>query len=75
MIELAKQELEGPIQLWTFQSNAGARRFYARHGFAEVEQTNGDNEEQAPRRPPALHALTSQLRNSPAKTSARSNGR
>ena len=48
MIELAKQELEGSIQLWTFQSNAGARRFYARHGFAEVEQTNGDNEEQAP---------------------------
>ena len=48
MIELAKQELDGPIQLWTFQSNAGARRFYARHGFAEVEQTDGDNEEQAP---------------------------
>ena len=48
MIELAKQELGGPIQLWTFQSNAGARRFYARHGFAEVEQTDGDNEEHAP---------------------------
>ena len=48
MIELAKHELAGPIQLWTFQSNAGARRFYARHGFLEVEQTDGDNEEQAP---------------------------
>ena len=48
MIELAKHELAGSIQLWTFQSNAGARRFYARHGFVEVEHTDGDNEERAP---------------------------
>ncbi len=48
LVELAKQELAGPIQLWTFQSNLGARRFYARHGFDEVEWTDGDNEEGAP---------------------------
>jgi GNAT superfamily N-acetyltransferase len=48
MIALAKQELAGRIQLWTFQSNTGARRFYARHGFREVEWTDGDNEEGAP---------------------------
>ncbi len=48
LIELAKRELGGPIQLWTFQSNLGARRFYGRHGFDEVEWTDGDNEEGAP---------------------------
>lgn len=48
LVDLAKRELGGPVQLWTFQSNTGARRFYARHGFAEVEQTDGDNEEGAP---------------------------
>lgn len=47
-VELAKAELAGPIQLWTFQSNKGAQRFYARHGFEPVQWTDGDNEEQAP---------------------------
>lgn len=37
------------LQLWTFQSNDGARRFYERRGFTAVEWTNGTgNEEQAP---------------------------
>ncbi len=36
------------LQLWTFQSNAGAQRFYERHGFVAVETTDGDNEEGAP---------------------------
>ena len=35
-------------QLWTFQSNHGARRFYERHGFVAVQHTDGDNEEGAP---------------------------
>lgn len=48
LIDLAKQELGGSIQLWTFQSNLGARRFYERLGFVEVEWTEGDNEEGAP---------------------------
>lgn len=48
LLDLAKRELAGQVQLWTFQSNQGARRFYARHGFHEVEWTDGDNEEGAP---------------------------
>jgi GNAT superfamily N-acetyltransferase len=29
------------IQLWCFQPNAGARRFYERHGFVPIEETDG----------------------------------
>ena len=29
------------IQLWTFQANAGARRFYERHDFLAEELTDG----------------------------------
>lgn len=36
------------LQLWAFQSNVGARRFYERHGFVAVETTEGDNEEGEP---------------------------
>ncbi len=37
------------LQLWTFQRNAGARRFYEHHGFVAVETRDGsDNEEQEP---------------------------
>lgn len=37
------------LQLWTFQTNTGAHRFYARHGFREVELTDGQgNEEKTP---------------------------
>lgn len=37
------------LQLWTFQVNARARAFYARHGFREVELTDGaTNEEHEP---------------------------
>lgn len=37
------------IQLWTFQKNHAARQFYTRHGFIEVEFTDGSsNEEQTP---------------------------
>ena len=31
----------GHLTLWTFQANDGARRFYAREGFREVEFTDG----------------------------------
>ncbi len=35
--------------LWTFQDNAGARRFYERWGFRAVEFTDGEgNEEKTP---------------------------
>ncbi|HEY4943377.1 MAG TPA: GNAT family N-acetyltransferase [Rhizomicrobium sp.] len=37
------------FQFWTFQANAGARRFYERHGCALVRLTDGaDNEEKTP---------------------------
>lgn len=37
------------LQLWTFQVNARARRFYERHGFVAVEFTDGQgNEEREP---------------------------
>ena len=29
------------LSLWTFQANAGAQRFYLRHGFVEVLRTDG----------------------------------
>ena len=37
------------LTLWTFQENHGAQRFYARHGFVEVERTDGTgNDENLP---------------------------
>ncbi len=37
------------VELWTFQANSGARRFYAREGFVEVERTDGTgNDEKLP---------------------------
>jgi GNAT superfamily N-acetyltransferase len=36
------------LQLWTFQKNLDALRFYERHGFALVRTTDGDNEECEP---------------------------
>jgi GNAT superfamily N-acetyltransferase len=41
--------LPKPIQLYTFQENAGARRFYERNGYKAIEFTDGqDNEERCP---------------------------
>lgn len=48
LLARAKAERPGGLELWTFQANAGARRFYARHGFVEAARTDGDNEERAP---------------------------
>lgn len=37
------------LSLWTFQQNLRARRFYERHGFVVVTETDGaDNEEKLP---------------------------
>jgi len=42
-------EANDEVSLWTFQQNAGARRFYRREGFVEVKLTDGaDNEERLP---------------------------
>ena len=38
-----------PIRLFTFQANAGARRFYERNGFRAIQFTDGQsNEERCP---------------------------
>jgi GNAT superfamily N-acetyltransferase len=48
LLEEAKRQ-RPRLELWTFQSNAGAQRFYERHGFEAVERTDGrDNEERSP---------------------------
>jgi GNAT superfamily N-acetyltransferase len=49
MVALAKAHRPEGLQLWTFQVNGPARRFYERHGFRPVEHTDGaDNEEREP---------------------------
>jgi ribosomal protein S18 acetylase RimI-like enzyme len=48
-IELAMQSFGGPIRLYAFQENAGARRFYERHGFRAIAFSDGShNEEHCP---------------------------
>jgi GNAT superfamily N-acetyltransferase len=45
----ARRRCPGGLQLWVFQVNQRARRFYARHGAVQVRFTDGaDNEERAP---------------------------
>jgi ribosomal protein S18 acetylase RimI-like enzyme len=45
----ALASLARPIRLHTFQANAGARRFYERHGFSAIAVTDGSaNEERCP---------------------------
>jgi ribosomal protein S18 acetylase RimI-like enzyme len=49
LIAVAKRERPGGLRLWTFVTNGDAQRFYRRHGFQEVQRTDGsDNEEGAP---------------------------
>jgi len=49
LLSHAIRTLPLPIRLYTFQANAGARRFYERHGFAPIEFTDGQaNEERCP---------------------------
>lgn len=49
LLDLVKSVRPDGFSLWVFESNAGARRFYARHGLVELERTDGQgNEERAP---------------------------
>jgi putative acetyltransferase len=48
LIGLAKELRPERLDLWTFQSNIAARRFYERHGFVAIDVTDGENEERAP---------------------------
>lgn len=47
LLECAKAKAD-QLQLWTFVENRGARRFYEREGFTEIERSDGDNEESLP---------------------------
>ena len=48
LLEVAKRACDR-LELWTFQRNAQARRFYEARGFTLVEQTDGTrNEEKEP---------------------------
>lgn len=49
-----------PIRLYTFQQNAGARRFYGRSGFASIQFTDGSANEE--RCPDVLYELASPVR-------------
>jgi GNAT superfamily N-acetyltransferase len=49
LLNHAKQQRPNGLELWTFQINVPARRFYESHGFVEVERTDGAaNEEREP---------------------------
>jgi chorismate mutase/GNAT superfamily N-acetyltransferase len=49
LLEVAKTLRPGGFLLWVFETNAGARRFYQRHGLVELDRTDGSgNEERAP---------------------------
>jgi ribosomal protein S18 acetylase RimI-like enzyme len=47
LIALAKSRRPGGLDLFTFQVNTGARRFYERHGFVEVARGDGSGNEEA----------------------------
>ena len=49
LLEHALAGVMQPVRLYTFQANAGARRFYERHGFKAVQFSDGQsNEEKCP---------------------------
>lgn len=49
LLDLVKALRPQGFCLWVFESNTGARRFYARHGLVELERTDGSgNEERQP---------------------------
>ncbi|WP_204366918.1 GNAT family N-acetyltransferase [Nocardiopsis ganjiahuensis] len=45
-VGLAKERRPDGLDLWCFQVNAPARRFYERHGFHAVEWTDGTRNEE-----------------------------
>ncbi|HEX3535544.1 MAG TPA: GNAT family N-acetyltransferase [Stellaceae bacterium] len=49
LMEAAKASGGAALELWCFQANARARRFYEAHGFHAIRFTDGaDNEERTP---------------------------
>lgn len=54
LLEHAKRLRPDGLELWVFQKNVGARRFYERHGFELVRLTDGAGNME--REPDALYA-------------------
>lgn len=49
LVDSAKTADVAALELWCFQENHAARRFYERHGFRAIAFTDGeDNEEKTP---------------------------
>jgi GNAT superfamily N-acetyltransferase len=49
LIKAAKSSGVAALELWCFQANRRARRFYEAHGFRAIRTTDGtDNEERTP---------------------------
>ncbi|WP_284615367.1 GNAT family N-acetyltransferase [Aquabacterium humicola] len=49
LLQGALATLPRPVRLYTFEANAGARRFYERHGFRALAFSDGSgNEERCP---------------------------
>jgi len=49
LLTTTKAAFPDGVQLWVFEANAAARRFYAAHDFVEAELTDGSgNEERTP---------------------------
>ena len=51
------------LQLWTFQRNVAARRFYEKHGFLAIRETDGSGNEE--REPDVLYAWSRSGENEP----------
>jgi len=48
LVDHAKTIFPDRLNLWTFDENRDAQRFYRREMFTEVRRTNDDNEEKLP---------------------------
>lgn len=48
LLDHAKTLYPEQLNLWTFDENKDAQRFYHRENFVEVRRTGGDNEENLP---------------------------
>lgn len=47
LLDLVKDRHPDGLELWTFEANDAARRFYERHGFTVVERASNHSEEGA----------------------------
>jgi len=55
LLEITQRSFDR-LQLWTFQRNQNARRFYERHGFVLTRETDGSGNEE--KEPDALYLWT-----------------